>query len=250
MGRYRQLSLFGVNNMKEAIERIQNAQDERSFEVAVSFLQDYMKRIGMGKDELLELQKNAYYIHNEYSDKNTKENMETAKKRVISYIEGMLFEEIEDEKILEMLNNFYLFLECLIERTPDKRAGIQVEQFRSLKIQNEYDVQHFLYACIKLLYPMARTEVNEDTGYGTVRTDICLDSEHVIEVKCTRKNMSLKKLVEEIEADMIHYNAKNIYFFLYDKAKIIENPLLFKKIYEEKLREKNIHIVIHQSKSL
>lgn len=56
-----------------------------------------------------------------------------------------------------------------------------------MKIKNEYDVQHLLYACIKLLYPMARIEVNEDTGYGTVRTDIFLDSERVIEIKCTRK---------------------------------------------------------------
>ena len=95
---------------------------------------------------------------------------------------------------------------------------------------------------------MARAEVSEDTGYGTVRTDIFLDTNHVIEVKCTRKNMSLKKLTEEIEADMIHYNAENIYFFLYDKEKIIENPMVFKKCYEEKIKEKKVYIIIHQPK--
>lgn len=41
----------------------------------------------------------------------------------------------------------------------------------------------------------------------------------MIEIKCTRENMKLKKLTEEIEADIIHYSAKNIYFFLYDKEK-------------------------------
>ena len=30
------------------------------------------------------------------------------------------------------------------------------------------------------------------------------------EVKCTRNGMALKKLTEEIEADMVHYSAKNI----------------------------------------
>ena len=61
---------------------------------------------------------------------------------------------------------------------------------------------------------MARPEVSEDTGYGTVRTDIQLDPGNIIEVKCTRKGMALKKLVEEIEADMVHYSAGSIYFFI------------------------------------
>ena len=30
--------------------------------------------------------------------------------------------------------------------------------------------------------------------------------------KCTRANMSLKKLTEEVEADIVHYNAELIYF--------------------------------------
>ena len=97
---------------------------------------------------------------------------------------------------------------------------------------------------------MARIEVSEDSGYGTVRTDIFIDTEHVIEVKCTRKNMKLKKLVEEIEADMVHYGAENIYFLIYDKEKIIENPMVFKKTYEEKIKGKNIHIIIQQPKLL
>ena len=192
----------------------------------------------------------AYYTQNAYSDKETKENMEAAKYRLISYIEDMLFDNGKDKQLLEILNNFYLFLENLTERKPHKSGGIQQEQLDVLKIKNEYDVQHLLYACIKLFYPMARAEVSEDTGYGTVRTDIFLDSEHVIEIKCTRKNMKLKKLTEEIEADMVHYSAGNIYFFLYDKEKIIENPMVFKKSYEEKLKDKRVHIIIHQPKIL
>lgn len=97
---------------------------------------------------------------------------------------------------------------------------------------------------------MARLEVSEDTEYGTVRADILLDSDNIIEIKCTRKGMALKKLVEEIEADMVHYNVKNICFFIYDKEKIINNPYNFKEAYEGKVRDKKVHIIIHQPKIL
>ena len=60
--------------------------------------------------------------------------------------------------------------------------------------------------------------------------------------------MPQKKLIEELEADMVH--AKHIYFFIYDKEKIIENPRLFRNIYENKVKGKQIHIVIHQPKIL
>ncbi len=62
--------------------------------------------------------------------------------------------------------------------------------------------------------------------------------------------MKLKKLTEEIEVDMVHYGAEHIYFFIYDKEKIIENPQLFRSIYENKVKGKQIHIVIHQPKIL
>lgn len=236
--------------MEEAVECIRDAKDHQMFQSAVASLREYMKGLGIGTQELLGLERMAYYTQNAYSDKETKENMEAAKYRLISYIEDMLFDNGKDKQLLEILNNFYLFLENLTERKPHKSGGIQQEQLDVLKIKNEYDVQHLLYACIKLFYPMARAEVSEDTGYGTVRTDIFLDSEHVIEIKCTRKNMKLKKLTEEIEADMVHYSAGNIYFFLYDKEKIIENPMVFKKSYEEKLKDKRVNIIIHQPKIL
>lgn len=239
-----------IKCMGEALERIRNVRDEPEFQREVSRIQEYMKRLGMDTHEIFGLEKCAYYLKNEYSDKVTKENMEEARTRVITYIENMLYDAPGDEPLLKILENFYIFLESLIERKPHKGGGIQQEQLKALTIKNEYDVQHLLYACIKLCYPTARTEVNEDTGYGSVRTDIFLDADHVIEVKCTRDNMNLKKLTEEIEADMVHYSAGNIYFFLYDKEKIIENPEVFKETYEKKVQGKRIHIIIHQPKIL
>ena len=70
---------------------------------------------------------------------------------------------------------------------------------------------------------------------------------------CHKRPVSYDQIVstvEEIEADMVHYGAENIYFLIYDKEKIIENPMVFKKTYEEKIKGKNIHIIIHQPKLL
>lgn len=44
--------------------------------------------------------------------------------------------------------------------------------------------------------------------------------------------MKEKKLIEEIEADIVHYSARNLYFFIYDKEKLIANPQVFKSNYQ------------------
>lgn len=237
-------------SIQTVMEQLRNAQDSQAFQVAVCELRLYMKDVQMDSSYLMELEKRAYYLPNDYSVQDTKKKMEEAKERVIRYINTIMKNDVENGQLLSILENYYLFLESLLERVPHKKGGIQKEQLECLKIKNEYDIQYLLYAYLKPLYPMARTEVNEDTGYHTVRTDIYLDSKNTIEIKCTRNGMSLKKLVEEIEADMVHYKAQNIYFFLYDKEKIIENPINFKKTYEEKVKDKKIHIIIHQPKRL
>ena len=232
-------------SIQQAMEGLVCAKDSQSFQVATSALREQMKRTGMDSQYLIGLERRAYYLPNEYSDKDTKEKMVEAKKRVIEYMNEIMNVNENGRLLLDILDNFYLF-----ERKLHKRGGIQKEQLEGLRIKNEYDVQHLLYAYLKPLYPMARAEVNEDTGYGTVRSDILLDSKNTIEVKCTRKGMVLKKLVEEIEADMVHYSAKNIYFFIYDKEKLIDNPCNFKSSYEEKMKDKHIYIIIHQPKIL
>lgn len=237
-------------SIQQAMERLVCTKDSQSFQAAISALKEQMKRTGIDSQYLIDLERRAYYLPNEYSDKDTKEKMLEAKKRVIEYMNEIMNVNENGRLLLDILENFYLFLENLFERRLHKRGGIQKEQLEGLRIKNEYDVQHLLYAYLKPLYPMARAEVNEDTGYGTVRTDILLDSENTIEVKCTRKGMVLKKLVEEIEADMVHYSAKNIYFFIYDKEKLIDNLCNFKSIYEEKMKDKHIYIIIHQPKIL
>ena len=242
--------LADITSMRNAIIELKAIKNSNDFESILYSLRDFLKSLDMDPKCLMELEQRAYYPINEYSDKETRNNLDAAAKRVIEYLEEIIAGSPADDHLLTVLDNYYLFLESLLERPPHKRGGIQKEQLSALKIQNEYDVQHLLYAYLKPLYPLARAEVSEDTGYGTVRTDIFLDSKHVIEVKCTRNSMKLKKLTEEIEADMVHYSAEHIYFFIYDKEKIIENPQLFRNTYENKVKGKQIHIVIHQPKIL
>ncbi len=239
-----------ITSIQDAIRRLKNVKDGQEFSALLSGLRNFLKTLDIDSQCLMELEQRAYYPVNEYSDKETKNNLDAAAKRVIEYLEKIMTGSPADDQLLTVLDNYYLFLESLLERPPHKRGSIQKEQLSGLKIQNEYDVHHLLYAYLKPLYPLARAEVSEDTGYSTVRTDISLNSERVIEVKCTRNSMKLKKLTEEIEADMVHYSAEHIYFFIYDKEKIIENPQLFRNTYENKVKGKRIHIVIHQPKIL
>lgn len=217
MGRGSGVKIFssGDYTMQEVAKQLQGAEDEVRFNNAIYNLKKCLKQLGINSEYLMEVEKRAYYFPNSYSEKDTKEKIEQAKKKVLEYINEMMDTSLEDKRTLSILENFYLFLEGLIEREPHKRAGIQKEQLETLKIKNEYDVQHLLFAYIRPLYPMARTEVSEDTGYNTVRVDIALDAKTVI-----------------------------------DKEKIIENPLNFKITYEKKIANKQIYIIIHQPKIL
>ena len=46
--------------------------------------------------------------------------------------------------------------------------------------------------------------------------------------------MTERKLSEEIAADMIHYDCKRLFFYIYDKACIIRNVISFKETYENR----------------
>ncbi len=242
--------MFGPSSLPQIVRRLDSAENEEEFQNAFSSLKRYLKEIGAGVECLQEVERRAYYLSNNFSPKDTKDKIEQAKKRIREYIDEWMNASLEDRRIADILDNFYLFLEGLLEREPHKKGSIQKEQLELLKIKNEYDIQHLLFAYLRPLYPLVRAEVSEDTGYNTVRVDIALDIKNVIEVKCTRNRMAQKKLVEEIEADMVHYSAENIYFFIYDKEKIIDNPLGFKNTYEKKITNKQIHIIIHQPKIL
>lgn len=138
-------------------------------------------------------------------------------------------------------------MEALCEKEPDKRATLTHGYLQKLKIENEYDLQHLLYAILKPLYPDIRKEVAADSGVGTIRSDLKIPSlETVIEAKCTRNSMNLKKLTEEIEADIVHYSEKCIIFFVYDKWKIIKDKQTYENHFNNVFDGKEIKIIIQQ----
>lgn len=193
------------------------------------------------------------YLVNKFSDASTMESMLKAKENLITYLENIVQEESRDSTVTvqkcleEYLHNFYFFLEAFKEMQPNKKATLSSESLRNIQINNEYDLQHLLYAVIKPLCKDARLEVTEDTGFGMVRSDIKIPSINaVLEAKCTRENMSLKKLTEEMEADIVHYKADYIYFYIYDKEKIVKDRQAFETAFNREFDGKHIKSILLQ----
>lgn len=72
-----------------------------------------------------------------------------AKEKVIGCLRNFLYKEKADdsrETLIKYLNNFHVFMEELTDKEPDKRATLSSEQLQMIKIKNEYDLQHLLYA--------------------------------------------------------------------------------------------------------
>lgn len=74
---------------------------------------------------IIGLERRAYYLPNEYSDRDTKAKMFEAEKRVIEYVKEIMDVNENNRLILDVLENFYLFLENLLERRPHKKAAFK-----------------------------------------------------------------------------------------------------------------------------
>jgi len=127
--------------------------------------------------------------------------------------------------IRKILRNFHKHIEAMYQDEVHGNGTIKKEDLDKIKIGNEYDVQRILYSLIKPIFPDARLEVVNDAGYNSVRYDIVIDEYGiVVEVKCTRENMTERKLTEELGADSFHYKADQLFLFIFDKVKLIKNP--------------------------
>lgn len=239
-----------INNFVEGIQRVKNASNDREFHIAIRAISDYMKKQQMSPTIWQKLDTVSFYSVNDEKDSIGDNNRLQAQERVIKYI-SELMGDYEDTDILHrVLNNFCEYLEAFREPKLHGKATLQKSVLNNIVVNNEYDIHFLLFSYLKPIFPKARTEVSEDTGYETVRTDILVDQETCIEVKCSRPTLKEKALGEQIKADILHYKHKVIYFFIYDKEKIINNPLLFKEIYEKLVSDKTIYIIIHQPKRL
>lgn len=145
-------------------------------------------------------------------------------KRTLEVLKKQNMTGMGENALESLIGNFDLLLKYLFRTKPENRASIDDGLLRSVEINNEYDVQHIMYAVVKALYPSARREVNQDTGYGTVRYDISIkDIDTVIEIKCTRTDHTEKKLLQELGEDAYFYKCSKLIMYIYDKTNVIKD---------------------------
>ena len=245
------------NLLKEYVDKFNQVETVKQYDELVQNLNKSLYNKGFDSTIRQVIKEKQKYMKNKFSDEVTKDSMLKAKESLIVYLEGLLYEDTKDigkesqEILKEYLHDFYFFLEAFREIEPHKKSTLDFKVLQSIKIENEYDLQHLLYSVLKPLCKDTRVEVSEDTGCGTVRADIKIPSLNtIIETKCTRKNMSFKKLTEEIEADIVHYKAEFIYFYIYDKEKIIKDREAFERTFNRKFDGKKIEVIILQPMNL
>lgn len=239
--------------LKEYIEKLKSVDTVEEYDAFILKLYQMMKQESYKNDIVQNIRNKQKYMVNKFSKESTRENMLKSKENLLIYLDSILCEEYEKSsqfapKVLERyLRNFYFFLEAFREAKPDKRASLTTENLQKIQIENEYDLQHLLYAVIKPLCPDARREVSDDSGVGTVRSDIKIFFLNtIIEAKCTRTSTNLKKLTEEIEADIVHYKTDYIIFYIYDKEKIIKDRHAFETNFNKSFDGKEVMTIILQ----
>ena len=81
--------MFGITitSIQDAIVRLKNVKDGQQFSVLLTGLRNFLKTLDTTPQCLMELEQRAYYPINEYSDKETRNNLDAATKRVIEYLE-------------------------------------------------------------------------------------------------------------------------------------------------------------------
>lgn len=223
--------------LHDLIEKITDAETLQAYNRAVKELADSLRAAGE-PDKAQKLTEIAALRNNRFSKREAKEDFAARKAAVVEYCRLLQTdtERTTADLIAQLLKNFHLFCRNLYKSDiHDKCSDGIKEHLTGFGIENEYDLQKLMLAAVSPVFPDARIESVQDTGHHAVRKDIVIDSESVvIELKCTRTGMTERQLSEEIASDMLHYDCSRLYFYIYDKAGIIRNPVSFKETYEHK----------------
>lgn len=254
-----------LNRLHNKINKLKETENINSLKELLNETAEELESIIEDNKLITKFKMETVYQENSFSISSTKNSILNAKDKAVYFL-NRLSKEIkiinEDENkitdneltddmaliiIRKILNNFYKHIETMYEDKVHGRGTILKENLDKIKIGNEYDVQRILYSIIKPIFPEARLEVSNDTGYGTIRYDIIIEKHQIIiEVKCTRDSMSEKKLTEELGSDAFHYKYNNLFFFIYDRGKIVANKEAFISAYSKSYNDKKIETVIIQ----
>lgn len=243
----RQLIEKGIN-LEKILDFSQFCEEYEGWEIEI---QQYFKKDRFNLEQCRLL---LHIVDTPYESKEEK------RKKYIDCIKKTVkFLEKETEKVQEIsvlesaIGNFGLYLKNMFRTEPENKATLQKIVLEQIEIQNEYDLQHIMYAVIKALYPSARREVNQDTGYSTVRFDIVIEEiDTVIELKCTRVDHSENKLYRELGEDGYFYKCSNLFIYVYDKQGKISDVNNFVKALErtKETAGKNVKVYVEQTKEL
>lgn len=244
--------------LNDVYEKISIAKSLDEYQLAVNECTEYLEKEGMGEiaDKILAL--SAVQI-NRFSKQSTQDNFEYSKNKVLACLNKEKnithkFSENEAVKIiLSIMEHFHDYCRCLYKDDIHGRCSDSLKRnLPYLAVKNEYDLQRFMYAIIRALFPDGRVEETEDSGHHMIRKDIVIDScDMVIELKCTNEKISERRLSEEIASDIIHYGNKYIFFYIYDKENVVKNALDFQKTYESKNVEgKKVFVRVWQSNDI
>lgn len=130
-------------------------------------------------------------------------------------------ETAPNERLENILKNFRYIANQLKHRY-DNRTTIE--------IKDEYDVQDLLHALLRIDFKDIRPEEwTPSYAGGALRMDFLLkEIDTIIEVKKTRRSMTIKDLGEQLIIDIEKYqkheHCKVLYCFVYDPDMFISNP--------------------------
>lgn len=221
----------------------------QTYQQAVKELSDYLNRVGF-PEQAERLNEMAFLRENRFSKREMDDEFAARKADVTEYCRTLQIQLSSDKNdaIYAILLNFHVFCRNLyITKTHEKcSAGIK-QHLTGFVIENEYDLQKLMFAVLSAVFSDVRIESVQDSGHHAVRKDIVIDSESaVIELKCTRSGITERQLSEEIAADMIHYDCRKLYFYIYDRFGIINNTTSFRHTYEKKsVDNKTVRIIIY-----
>lgn len=245
-----------IITIQQGIDRVEKACNDLEFQSAISAFVTYLQNRNYECGCWKELEQLAYYQKNEFSENENNKNFADAKKRVLEFVRTSIIENTkpssefsDNEKIklaCKMIENFHEYVKALIERTPHQKAVTKKEAYEGIKIVNEYDLQHIMYAYLKPVFLEIRDEVSEDSGYVGVRLDFKVDENIVIEIKCTRENMSEKDLIEQIAADITLYRHKSMIIYVYDRVGKVKNVHAFKNNFSNSEGAKRVFVYVAQ----
>ena len=145
-------------------------------------------------------------------------------------------------------------LEFIARRLPMMAAALRQRRAPKLPLtlDDEYDVQYFLYPLLLLFFEDVRAEVVTPTyASGSSRIDFVLGNEQVgVEVKKTRPSLNGKELADQLLIDIMRYrqysDCKTLVGIVLDTDRYIVNPIKDEKDLSQPINGMPVHVFIVQ----